>query len=878
MGSVPAQFEFAAEFAIFLVAAAGVALVLLRAELLSRSPWARACLGLGFAALAAAAFLRGSLLLQPATNSIVGGLRGGGLILILVGSLRWRAGDVSQALVWLGVGLVGAAIVLRGTSGQVADSLLAAGALSMGIALVAASRQAIAARVAATAAATLLVLVFILSLALSQVVSSTVRNDALRRLDGRASSGATQTSNSPEQLRGEAVLVGSSVRAYVNAHADCVQPDQTVVASCTRDALAAISASAVPAGVVVAWVMPGSGVVASSANLGTALGPGVAAALPSSPAVAQAIAAQQSTGTAAIVGGGAIAVGAYPDVVIARGPGLPGTARVMGVAVAVRALDRGYLEQLRVDDPTLSLALVGPTAVLSSAGGWNPVFGSVQGVASQVLSGGAPVTSATVQSRFVSGQSVAASNNKPVMAFLASTPTTVVDQTQNDLYRTLFIIALGGTLLALLLASLVGDRVGSDLRRLTTAADAIRRGDMDVRARVSSEDEVGRLGAAFDSMAASIDEKASALRTAAQDEGRLRGRLEAVVGGMGEALVAVDSAGRITDFNQAAEELVLVSDDAARGRPVDEVITLVGEDGADLSPHLRRPPPQRWSTQCWLQQRELGLVPVAVSAGALRGEAPGDGGAVFVLRDLRREHEVERMKTEFLSRVGHELRTPLTGIMGFSDLMARKTVPPNQARVWHGEILEQSKRLLRVVERLEFFASAGAGRLRLRPDWVDVRVLVDDIVSVWETRLQDPWLISRRVERDLDPVVADRRWVRLAIDELVDNAVKFSPDGGEIVVMARTVRGGRVMEISVSDHGKGMSEQEATAAFGEFVQGDSSDTRRYGGLGLGLSLVQRVVEGHGGSVAWESYPGRGSKFSLLLPNTARQDSRVGASG
>jgi signal transduction histidine kinase/HAMP domain-containing protein len=876
MGSVPAQFEFAAQFAIFLVAAAGVALVLLRAELLSRSPWARAALGVGFAALATGAFLTGSLLVQPATSSVVGGLQGAGLILILIGSLRWRAGDASQALVWLGVGLAGAAIVLQGTSARVADGLLAAGALSLGVALVAASRQAIAARVAATAAATLLVLVFILSLALSQVVSSTVRNDAVRRLDGRASSGATLTSSSPEQLRGEAVLVGSSVRASINARSDCVLADQTVVASCVRDALSAISASAVPAGVEVAWVQPGSGVVASSANLGAALGPGAAAALPGSPAVAQAVAAQLSTGTAAVVGGQAIAVGAYPDVVIARGPGLPGTARVMGVAIAVRVLDRGYLEQLRVDDPTLSLALVGPTSVLSSAGGWNPEYGTLQGVAAQVLSGSGAVTSATVQGRFVAGQSVAASDNRPVMAFLSSTPTTVVDQTQNDLFRTLFIIALGGTLLALLLASLVGDRVGSDLRRLTTAAESIRRGDVDVKARVRSEDEVGRLGAAFDSMASSIDEKATALRDAAQDETRLRGRLEAVVAGMGEALVAVDSAGRITDFNQAAEELVLVSDSAARGRPVADVITLVGEDGADLTAYLRRPPDQRWSTQCWLQLGERGLVPVAVSAGALRGQGPGGAGAVFVLRDLRREHEVERMKTEFLSRVGHELRTPLTGIMGFSDLMARKTVPPNQARVWHGEILEQSKRLLRVVERLEFFASAGAGRLRLRPDWVDIRVLIDDVVSVWETRLQDPWLISRRVERDLDPVVADRRWVRLAIDELVDNAVKFSPDGGEVVVTARTVRGGRVLEISVTDHGKGMSEQEATVAFGEFVQGDSSDTRQFGGLGLGLSLVQRVVEGHGGSVAWESYPGRGSKFSLLLPITARQESTVAA--
>src|SRR5207253_9790534 len=136
---------------------------------------------------------------------------------------------------------------------------------------------------------------------------------------------------------------------------------------------------------------------------------------------------------------------------------------------------------------------------------------------------------------------------------------------------------------------------------------------------------------------------------------------------------------------------------------------LMGEEGGDLREQLR-PSPRRWSGEGWVEQDDGSRVPVALSAGVIRGPDQEVTGRVFVLRDLRREHEVERMKTEFLSRVGHELRTPLTGIMGFSDLMARKTVPPNQARVWHGEILEQSKRLLRVVERLEFFASAGAGR------------------------------------------------------------------------------------------------------------------------------------------------------------------------
>jgi two-component system, OmpR family, sensor histidine kinase SenX3 len=113
----------------------------------------------------------------------------------------------------------------------------------------------------------------------------------------------------------------------------------------------------------------------------------------------------------------------------------------------------------------------------------------------------------------------------------------------------------------------------------------------------------------------------------------------------------------------------------------------------------------------------------------------------------------------------------------------------------------------------------------------------------------------------------------LAVDELIDNAVKFSPDGGRIAVTVSAASSGNgdgaaqvdSVEISVKDPGKGMAPAEQAAAFGEFVQGDASDTRRFGGLGLGLSLVQRVVEGHGGRVSCVSAPGQGSTFTLTLP-------------
>jgi signal transduction histidine kinase len=278
-----------------------------------------------------------------------------------------------------------------------------------------------------------------------------------------------------------------------------------------------------------------------------------------------------------------------------------------------------------------------------------------------------------------------------------------------------------------------------------------------------------------------------------------------------------------------------------------------------------------------------GKLPVAVSTGALRGPGNDVVGRVLVLRDLRREHEVERMKSEFLSRVGHELRTPLTGIMGYVDILRRRAVEPDQAHLWHEEILVAAKRLLRIVEILEFLASSGAGRVPLYLEPIDVSGLVEGAVTNWSGRLPVNCSLSRRVDRSTPDVLGDRRWLALALDELIDNAVKFSPDGGVITVTAAPTAlaatagangadngGVDGVAISVVDEGQGMTPAERATMFGEFVQGDASDTRRFGGLGLGLSLVERVVADHSGTVTGAASPrGSGSVFTMTLPAVAR---------
>jgi signal transduction histidine kinase len=175
---------------------------------------------------------------------------------------------------------------------------------------------------------------------------------------------------------------------------------------------------------------------------------------------------------------------------------------------------------------------------------------------------------------------------------------------------------------------------------------------------------------------------------------------------------------------------------------------------------------------------------------------------------------------------------------------------------------------------LEFSASSGAGRMLMRFEPVDVRGLVGSAAASWSERVPSNVTIGRKVARDLPVVLADKRWLGKALDELIGNAVKFSPSGGRIVVSASRGSGSPsngtkskkdYVEISVTDHGVGLSRDQAERMFGDFVQGDASDTRAFGGLGLGLTLAQRVIEGHGGSISCASELGRGSTFILRIP-------------
>jgi PAS domain S-box-containing protein len=877
MLSSSAQLSFAAELIAMLVAASGLVLVAGRRQLTHGRAYGRPVLAVAFAVLAGVALVHGALLVAANSTRDPALLRLGGGLLLAAGASGWTGGWRIRGGLIVGGGLnaASAVTVLVGGPSLATSVILVVANVAVAFALVATGERSIAARVAANAAATLLLVVVVLSVALSSVITSSVERQQLAAVQSRSAAQAADVMTLSDRALDAARLVAAGLEGYFS------RPGRPTLAEAAAGAAAGRPAdrSRISSPLTTMATFDNGATFAFLDGGTTITGRGAIPKGTGSTAVVRGLSCVQgqpgAVGHAAVVAtaGGAAAVGAFA--VCVTGP-----VRQVGTILAVTSINAEYLAGIRSTAPSAALAVVGRGGIIAAVG-VRPSR-EVVDVMRRRVGAGSGAVARIAGGRFVAGilVSSAAGATGPPVWLIASSSTASLASTRNSLMRTLFIIALGGTLLALVLAAATGDRITSGLRRLTrmvtdvgeggspstwSEADGGRSpGGPSPRVGIAGRDEVGVLATAFDAMVGAVDEKNTALRRAADDETRLRNRLEAVVAGMGDGLVAVDGRGRITDFNRAAERLTATSATSAVGALAREVIVLSGEGAVGLRRHLQLLDPTPWSGLADLTRSDGSVVPLAVSAGAVRGPVGEELGTVLVLRDLRKEQEVERMKTEFLSRVGHELRTPLTGILGYAELLVRRDVPADVAGAWLAEILAAAKKELRIVRLLEFFAAWGAGRNVARFEPVDIGALVGAVTAGWAERLPAGDRITCQVQAGLPAVQVDREWLGLALDEIVDNAVKYSPARGVIEVRVTSAEEGAV-EIDVVDQGVGMTAEETARVFGAFEQADPSDTRRFGGLGLGLAAVGQIVADHGGRVRCRSVPGQGTTLSLWLP-------------
>ncbi|KAF0244881.1 MAG: two-component system OmpR family phosphate regulon sensor histidine kinase [Planctomycetota bacterium] len=343
-------------------------------------------------------------------------------------------------------------------------------------------------------------------------------------------------------------------------------------------------------------------------------------------------------------------------------------------------------------------------------------------------------------------------------------------------------------------------------------------------------------------------------RLVQRDRSTIRTEADAILGGMAEGVIAVDREGRLRIVNAAAEIMLGLNSGAVVGQPIGGVVRFEGmaeaaakaSGGAERTFRVEIPgPPQR--------VLEVHAEPVAQA-----------GGAVLVLRDVSEEAKYADMRRDFVAAASHELRTPIAVIRAAAETLQDGALnQPEQAKQFLDSIHRHALSMEALIKDL-----LDLGKLESRPDLTLRPIDVAEVLHR-SAALHEPEAKKRRHEVEftsadaLPRLIADASLLERAFSNILENAIRYTPDGGKILIRA-TAEGGRV-RVEIEDTGAGIPEKELKRIFERFYRVDRSRSREQGGTGLGLAIVKHVVQLHKGEVWAESGAGRGAKFVVVLP-------------
>jgi len=236
-------------------------------------------------------------------------------------------------------------------------------------------------------------------------------------------------------------------------------------------------------------------------------------------------------------------------------------------------------------------------------------------------------------------------------------------------------------------------------------------------------------------------------------------------------------------------------------------------------------------------------------------------GSYFIARAMRREVAVARLQSDFVAAVSHEFRTPLTSIRQLSEMLLFDRAPEEGRRhAYYEALVKESRRLQRLVETLLNFGKMEAGARQYRFEQVDAGALIEQVVAEFAPA-------GRRIEvaggRNGASIEADPEALSVALRNLIENAIKYSPD--RPAVWVEWSRQGERLAIRVRDEGIGIPAAERKLIFEKFARGSGAAAANVRGTGVGLAMVRHIVAAHGGEIQLESEPGKGSTFTVLLP-------------
>ncbi|HLL77718.1 MAG TPA: ATP-binding protein [Pyrinomonadaceae bacterium] len=340
--------------------------------------------------------------------------------------------------------------------------------------------------------------------------------------------------------------------------------------------------------------------------------------------------------------------------------------------------------------------------------------------------------------------------------------------------------------------------------------------------------------------------------------------VEAMMESLREGLLVVDAGGRVIVLNSAARELFAVKDERARGRRGPRLLGEMTRDPAVVNAFAAAAE-RGERVAAKVETAQGGRVfdlRVAPLGGRNRGEARR--GAIGVFFDITRLERLERVRQEFLSNVSHELRTPLTAIRAFAETLDAGAIEePENNRRFLSIIDRNAARMHSLIDDILELSAIEAGTVAVEPRAVSLRPLVEDVFSALASRADARAVTLTNDVPDGAAVRADPRRLEQMLTNLLDNAVKFSREGGEVRVQHE--RGAGRDRVSVTDTGEGIAPEHLPRIFERFYRVDRARSRELGGTGLGLAIVKHLARAHGGEATVRSSAGRGSTFTIELP-------------
>ena len=439
---------------------------------------------------------------------------------------------------------------------------------------------------------------------------------------------------------------------------------------------------------------------------------------------------------------------------------------------------------------------------------------------------------------------------KPIGVVRLALPLHEVDCTVSEAYTFIFTATLIALIIAILLTLVVSARIARPIREMARTARKMASGDLSIKTKEQTSDELKELADSLNFLISELKEKISQVTLD-------KSQLQAILRGMLEGVMVTDEKGKVVLINKSLEDIFSI-DGSAMGKTPLELVRR-GELQEAINKVLKENCPLTIRFSLFLpevKELEVNLVSFDFEDGRR--------GVVAVFHDITKLSKLERVRRDFVANVSHELRTPLTAIKGYTEtLLDGEIQDPLQVREFLSVIDKHAERLSLIVEDLLSLSRIESADFKPSLQPVSLKRLAERIVGIISDMTRKKLItLTLNIPEDIPKILADELLLEQAMLNLIDNAVKYTREGGTVTLSAQSK--GSEVEVSVSDTGIGIASEHLPRIFERFYRVDKGRSREMGETGLGLSIVKNIIEKHGGKVWAESELNEGSTFFFTL--------------